>query len=137
MAEDFENSEVVNDAPVEGTAEEPRTGKGESRSGGFRSIIDGSLLTREQVVKQLPFVLFLSFLAIVYIANRYHAERILRETTSLQTELKELRSEQISITSELMRLSQQSEVARLVREQNLGLKESVEPPKKIMIKKEN
>lgn len=111
--------------------------KKESRRGLLKDIIDGSVLTRTNVLKQLPFVLFLTFLAILYIANRYHAEKILRESVSLQNEIKELRSEEITTASELMYNSKQSEVLKMVEKKGLGLKESTSPPKKIVINKKD
>jgi len=100
-----------------------------------KSLIDGSVLTRDGVVKQVPFIIFLTFLAIIYIANRYHAERVVRETVKIQHEVKELRFESITTASGLMYISKQSEVARLVKEKKLGLEELIEPPSKIVIEK--
>jgi len=97
----------------------------------FKDILDGSLLTRENVISQLPFVLFLTLLLVIYIGNRYHAERVIRKTLILQTELRELRARSISTASELEYLSNQSQVARLVEQKNLGLKYSEKPPVKI------
>lgn len=111
--------------------------KEKTHSNFIKSFLDGSLLSREVILKQFPFVLFLSFIAIILIANRYGAEKIVRNSQTLENELKELKAEQISVTSELMQLSQQSEVAKLVNLNELGLSESVDPPKKIIIKKEN
>ncbi len=117
------NSENSNKKEAEGT-----------RSNPFRAFMDGSLLSKEIIRKQFPFVIFLSLIAIGFIANRYQAEKIVRNTESLKIELKELRAEQISVTSELMQLSQQSEVVKLVTTNQLGLTESVDPPKKIIVK---
>ena len=94
---------------------------------------DGSILTREGVLDQLPYLLFLTFIATFYIANRYRAERIVRETEKLQSEIKELRAESITSASKLMYVSKQSEVARLVNKHNLGLKEAVVPPQRLTI----
>jgi len=105
----------------------------EIRKGPLKELLDGSLLTREAVVRQLPYILFVTFLAIIYIGNRYHAEKVVRETTILQNQIRELRSESISIAAELMDISKQSEVVVLVQQRGLDLKESVEPPKKIII----
>jgi cell division protein FtsL len=105
----------------------------EIRKGPLKELLDGSLLTREAVVRQLPYILFVTFLAVIYIGNRYHAEKVVRETTILQNQIRELRSESISIEAELMDISKQSEVVLLVQQRGLDLKESVEPPKKIII----
>ena len=98
----------------------------------LKSIIDGSMLTVRSVVKQLPFILFLVFLALIYIANRYHAEKMIRQIDSLKTEVKDLRAEEITTASELMNLNRPSNVQNLVTEKQLGLKLTGEPPYKIV-----
>lgn len=100
----------------------------------FKGIVDGSILAREQVVRQFPFVLFLAFLGVLYIANRYHAEGLVMDINSTQKEIKELKSKKIAIESELMYISKQSVVAAMVEEGELGLVESMEPPIKITVK---
>lgn len=137
MSEEKENIEVQK-APEENSDQ----GKAKSSSNGsrpnpVRSFLDGTLLTREIIMKQFPFVIFITLLCVIYIANRYSAEKIVRKTQIIQNELKELRAEQISVTSELMQLSQQSEVVKLVTQNELGLVESVEPPKTIIEKNNN
>ncbi|MFA8435602.1 MAG: FtsL-like putative cell division protein [Marinifilaceae bacterium] len=107
----------------------------ENSRGSLKDFIDGSVLTRDAVVQQLPFVLFLVILAIFYISNRYRSERVYREMVTLEKELKELRFESITTASDLMNMSKQSEVARRVRREGLGLQESVDPPVKIYLKK--
>jgi len=93
------------------------------------------LLDKETLVKVLPFIFFLTLLAIVYIANSYYAEKKIREIDALNNELKELRSEYIATKSELMFKSKQSQVAKLV--EPLGIKESVYPPVKIKVTKKD
>jgi hypothetical protein len=97
--------------------------------------LDGSILTRDSVVRQLPFILFLTLMAILYIANRFNAEKLVRETVRSQNEVRELRSESISIASELMFISKQTEVAKLVEQNGLDLKEATIPPKQIKARK--
>mgnify|MGYP005843933997 CR=1 FL=1 len=98
-------------------------------------IVTGNILTRESAVKSVPFFLFLSFLAIVYISNGYYAEDTVRALNNVNNELKELSSEYISTKSELMFRSKQSEVARAL--EPYGIKESVTPPKKIVVSKKD
>lgn len=116
--------------------ETKKKGKGGGRifARNFLSVLDGSFLTKENFMKSLPFVFFLTGLAIFYISNSYYAERTIREVNSINHELKELRSEFITTKSELMFISKQSEVANSVAE--LGIEESRIPPKKIVIKPE-
>jgi hypothetical protein len=49
----------------------------------------------------------------------------------MKTEVNNLRAEQITTASELMNISRPSQVATLVASKNMGLKESMEPPKKL------
>jgi hypothetical protein len=100
----------------------------------FINILDGSFLSKEGSVKNIPFALFISIIGGFYIANTYNAERTVRETSKVTKELKELRSEYISLKSELMFHSNQSQVAQLVAP--LGLKEAKEPPYKLYTKTE-
>ncbi|MFO7863064.1 MAG: FtsL-like putative cell division protein [Salinivirgaceae bacterium] len=102
----------------------------------LKEIVDGSILTNDFFVAQLPFIFFLTALGIVYIGNSYHAEKMVRQTKQLELELKRLQPEAIAISSELMQQSNQSQVANLLKSKNLELIESREPPIKIVVNKE-
>ncbi len=111
---------------------EPKTS---AKKGTFRSFIDGTVLANQLIIKQLPYILYLTFLAVIYIGNRYHAEKIVRETTRLKKEIQELRAESISTSAELMYKSTKTQVLKAIREKNLGLEEAVVPPGKIVVDK--
>jgi hypothetical protein len=118
--------------PVEKQSQDTAPAPGETqRKIRVKELIDGTFLVRENMIRQLPFVLFLTFLGVIYIGNRFHAEKMVRQINDLKIEVDNLRSEQITITSELMNISRPSEVAALVESKGLGLKESLEPPKKL------
>lgn len=102
--------------------------KKQQKKTSFKGVIDGSLLATESVTKQIPFVLFLTFWAIIYISNRYVAENLVRETKKVEAEIKELRSEAIATASTLMNVSKRSSVAKAVEERGLGLIEPNDPP---------
>ncbi len=76
----------------------------------------------------MPYVAFFTVLAIAYIANAHYAERMVRKTDKMAKEIKELRAEYISIKSDLMYRSKQSQIA--CRLESAGLKELRTPPKK-------
>jgi len=99
----------------------------------FQEVLDGSILTKKDVVNGLPYIFFLTLLAIFYIGNRYNAEKIVRKSIEIQKELKELRSEAITSASKLMFISKQSEVVKLIKNNGLELKEAVEPPQKLIV----
>lgn len=87
------------------------------------------------VMKNLPFILFLSVLATVYIANARYAERNVREIQGLQEEVKELNYEYMSLKSELMQSSMESEVAKKVSSQ--GLYPLKDKPYKVIVNKKD
>lgn len=89
------------------------------------------IFSKDMLLKVMPYIFFLTLIALVYIANSYYAERTVRDIDRVTKELKTLRTEYISGKSELMFVSKQSEVAKAVAWQ--GLKESVEAPKKIIV----
>jgi hypothetical protein len=100
-----------------------------------RSVVDvvsGTFLIGENTRKILPFILFLSLMSLGYIANGYYAESKVRQLNTITKELKELRSEYIITKSDLMFISKQSAVAKAAV--STGLKESVVPPSKIVVK---
>jgi len=99
----------------------------------LQSIIDGTFLARENSVKTIPFLVFVTFIALLYIANTFLAERTIRSIETTKMELKELRAEYLSLKSEVMFGRNQSIVAKKILP--TGIKESVEPPKKIIDKK--
>jgi hypothetical protein len=86
-------------------------------------------ISREGVLKQIPFAIFIVFLLLVHIWNAHNAEKVIRKTDKLNREIKELRSEYISVLSELMSESKQSAVAAKL--DTLGIKELTTPPFKI------
>lgn len=98
----------------------------------FISMLDGSFLSSDKSLKNIPFMVFMAVLGGLYIANNYYAEKIIRKMDLTSKELKDLQSEYISLNSELMYRSNQSEVAKQA-ETRIGLMESKEPPFKIFI----
>jgi hypothetical protein len=103
------------------------------RQNPIAAVLTGSLLTQDSVVKHLPYLLFLALLGLVYIANGYMAESSVREINMTQQQIKELRSEQISMKSELNNTIIESELKKIISERNMELTESIDPPKKIVI----
>lgn len=121
---------------IEEFKEEPRKKESALQAKMMKPLVDvlsGNFLEQEQVVKHLPFMLFLVFLGLVYIGNGYMAEGSVRKINKSKSQLKELRSEYITTKSDLMYTTKQSELAGIIEERGLGLKESIVPPKKIVV----
>lgn len=104
------------------------------KSVGFmKSLLGGIFLAKESSIRFLPFLLFLTSIGLIYIANIYYAEENIRKIEYIKKELKELRYEYISTHTKLMHISKQSELVKRV--EALGLKETTVPPYKIQAKK--
>jgi hypothetical protein len=101
----------------------------------LKGIFSGRILIQAGVVRQFPYILFLTLLALFYIGNRFHAERLVRKLGKLQTEVKDLCSEQVTTASELMNISRPSEVIKLVKEKDIGLELPETPPDKLTEKR--
>jgi hypothetical protein len=84
-------------------------------------------------IHYVPKILFVLALGVLYISNTHHAERTVRKINIIQAEVEDLRADYITLKSDLMFASKQSEVAKKVKA--YGLKESLTPPHKIVVKK--
>jgi hypothetical protein len=122
-------------APVEERKQEKEPVKNSKMMRSVASVVSGNFLSKETTIKNLPFVFFLSFLAICYIANGYYADDQVRKVNRLINEIKELRTQYIVVKDSLVVKSKQTEVAKVLAKQHTGIKESVVPPKKIIIRK--
>jgi len=84
------------------------------------------LFDQRWVVDNLPYLLFLCLLAVVYIYNGHHAEKRVKDINRTAEELRELQYEYKAVKSELMFREKQSEVRRSVAA--TGLREAAVPP---------
>ncbi len=110
--------------------------KKQVKPGSFiKELLSGSMVSEKIILKNLGYVSLLAFLAAVYIGNRFHAEKITRESTRLQREVKDLRAESLSTSADLMYISKQSEVYSMIREKGLNLEELKIPPYKLLVDK--
>jgi hypothetical protein len=83
-------------------------------------------LNYQSIVRQVPFFLFLSVLAVIYIYNGHYADKTIRNINRTAKEVKELQYEYKTIKSEVMFRSKQSELVKAV--EPLGLKELTASP---------
>ncbi|HMM10524.1 MAG TPA: FtsL-like putative cell division protein [Bacteroidales bacterium] len=98
----------------------------------FYEILGGGFLARYFSWEQTKFLLFLVGIAFFYIGNSYYIEKLARENDKLNREMKELHFEYVSLKSQVMFESRQSELARKLKK--TGITESIEPVQKIVVK---
>ncbi len=84
------------------------------------------LFNHQWVVRNIPYFLFLSVLAVLYIYNGHFSDSTIKSINKTSKELKEAQYEYKSLKSEVMFRSKQSELAKAV--EPLGLKELMQPP---------
>jgi hypothetical protein len=84
------------------------------------------LLNYKWVVRNIPFFLFLAFLAVLYIYNGHFADKLTRKISATEKHIKELEYEYKTVKSEVIFRSKASELVKAV--EPLGLKELTKPP---------
>ncbi|MBR6103748.1 MAG: hypothetical protein IKP81_01665 [Paludibacteraceae bacterium] len=93
-----------------------------------KGFMKGDILRKDFMSKNAGFFLLIVGLMFIYVGIRYYVENDLKEINNLQRELKDVRIEAITRSSELMEISKQSTVVKTINKKGLGLKESTEPP---------
>ncbi len=83
-------------------------------------------LSHKWVVRNIPFFLFLAFLAVLYIYNGHYADKLVRRISATEKHIKELEFEYKTVKSDVIFRSKASELAKAVA--SLGLKELTAPP---------
>jgi hypothetical protein len=101
----------------------------------FHGVVVGDYFSRDSFFKTIPYLGYLTILAIIYISNTYYAEKTLRKIEIIKSEMKELRFQYISSKSELMYYGKQTEIVKRVIP--AGLKETKIPPFKIFYDKDS
>lgn len=84
------------------------------------------LVSQKWVVKNIPFFLFLTILAVLYIYNGHHADKQILKINTTEKKIKELEYEYKTIKSDVIFRSKASELIKVV--EPLGLKELKQPP---------
>ncbi|MBX9783261.1 MAG: hypothetical protein K2X48_08210 [Chitinophagaceae bacterium] len=81
------------------------------------------------IVRNVPFFLFLSLLAVLYIANGHYADNTIRNINKTSRQLKEQEYEYKTLNGKLMFQNRLSEVSKTV--EKIGLKENIQQPIKL------
>ena len=82
--------------------------------------------SHNNIVKNIPFLFFLSLVAILYIYNGHYADKLARKISDSEKNVKDLEYEYKTIKSEVIYRSKSSEMIKAV--EPMGLKEVTSPP---------
>ena len=93
------------------------------------TILGGKFLVKEKFSKQFPFMVYVTLLLMAIITNTYIAEEKNRELIQATRRLSDLQVEYIQVKSAIMDASKQSVLSKKLSA--IGLKESIEPLKRI------
>ena len=128
------NNRFKEDIEEEGLREELQPEvkkKGPKKDYFLRKFLTDGMVSKEAATEALPFLIFISVLCMLYIANSHMAVNNIRAIDKLNKEVKELSWEYKSLKADLMFKSKLTEVAKKV--DTLGIKELTEPPNKIVV----
>lgn len=82
------------------------------------------------IVENIPFTFFLGTLALLYIANGHYADKINREISRKEKNLKEMEFEFKTVKRDVIFRSKESELVKAV--EPLGLQQLITPPVRII-----
>lgn len=123
-------------SPEEGKGKDKDKSRSKGRGIFLKGLISGTVISDSMILRDIRYSAMIALLAIVFIANRFNAERMEREITVLEQEVRDLRAEALSVSADLGSVSRQSEISDLVKERGLGLEELREPPYRIVVNKQ-
>ncbi|MDR3141192.1 MAG: hypothetical protein LBU37_05655 [Tannerellaceae bacterium] len=94
----------------------------------FLYILGGGILDWDFFLRHTKMIVLVVILVFFFIGNRYTCMQKLREIDRLQQQLRDLRYEALSISSELTGNSRQSQIESLVEQQGFELEGAKSPP---------
>jgi hypothetical protein len=130
MTNEFKNQEAPSD---ENSEQEVAPKKTKQVKPFLRFFSIRNIFSKDNVTGSLPFVFFLGLLAVMYIANSYNADKLVRQIDHTQKELKEFVSEYGSTKRMLQDSSMRTIVSNKVA--SMGLCDSVTTQKQIVLTK--
>jgi hypothetical protein len=98
------------------------------KSSTLRDVLNGNILTKNFLKKQYGLIIMISVLTFFYVDNRYNCEMQLAQEIELKKKILDAKYESLTISAELMQISRQSNVLKMVRENGSDLIETQSPP---------
>ncbi len=91
-------------------------------------VLGGGILTEDFIVKQFKLLILIAFLCILFISNRYACLKKISEIEDLNRQLRDVKYENLVISTELTMNSRQSQIELILQNRGLELKTSKVPP---------
>lgn len=123
----------VSDAQASAQHAQSKSSGKKGSSSFLKGLISGTVISDSLILKDIRYSALILILGIIFIANRFNAERVEREIAVLEQEVRDMRAEALSVSADLGSVSRQSEITDLVKERGLGLEELREPPYRIVV----
>lgn len=101
------------------------------KQGAVGALLSGGILSRTEVRRTYPYMLFVVALMFYYIAYAFAGQRIYRTHAGLTEEVKELRAKSMTIASEKMQATRQSHIIVELARRGIPLRETLTPNKVI------
>jgi cell division protein FtsL len=105
------------------------------KKGLLLKILQGDLLEKEVFQKNLLFLTFLAGIGIIYISFSYRTVNLVKQIERLEVELRELRSESISLKNQLRQTSRKFQIAQKLAATGMVIPKT--PPRVITLSKDS
>jgi hypothetical protein len=98
------------------------------KSSTVRDVLNGNILTKRFFQKQYGLLIMIAVLAFMYVDNRYYCETQLAKSIELKKQIQDIKYESLTISADLMKISRQSNVLKMVNERGVNLIQTTTPP---------
>ena len=98
------------------------------KSSTLRDVLNGNILTKKFFQKQYGLLIMIAVLTFFYVDNRYYCETQLAKEIEMKKKIMDAKYESLTISAELMQISRQSNVFKMVNDSGLNLIETISPP---------
>lgn len=123
------------------TATEQKKAKAKSKRTGnkkpntFLQVLNGDILKRDFILKNLDFVFFILLLLLLVVGKGYYGKQVVNDVVKTQKEVDELTSDYFEAKARLEEKTQRSVLVEKL--ESTGLQETVNPANVIKLKKES
>lgn len=97
----------------------------------IRDLFAGNFFRRDFLLRQVWLFLLILAMLFCYVGNRYVCQQKIVEIDRLQKQLLDVKLDALTRTSDLMLISRQSQVKRIIKSHGVDLTESTTPPFRI------